>query len=223
VFTVKKIEVRRPPNSRAATMMTAMMRTTAPMPSPRMASMACSWWVVRRSVQCGDCGVVVRLLTDLRHLLRVEDRTVRIEDDDGTGQQTGQRAVVLHETVVLAERGAEGGSHRHVLDALGTAEARLREWQVLRDAHDGRVLPGGGALIELADARGAHAGVHAGEDVEDDPGAGQALGGHVGEVGAHEGEVGSSGSDGGQLATGLDRGSTECDVSHASILTHAGG
>src|SRR5699024_3357475 len=66
-----------------------------------------------------------------------------------------------------------------VLDALGAAEAGLREGEILRDAHDHRVLEAGGELVEPAHAHRAGAGVQRGEDVQHD-----AL---AGEIGAADG------------------------------------
>src|SRR5690606_23317095 len=96
----------------------------------------------------GRGGLVVGLLGDLGDLLGVQDRAVGVGDDDRAGEQTRERPVLHGHAEVLAEAGAEGGAGDDVLDALGAAEACLREGQVLRDADDDGVLEAGGELVE---------------------------------------------------------------------------
>ena len=118
-------------------------------------------------------GLVVGFLLDLGNQLAVDHVALLVEDDDGAGQETLKRAGDHRDPVVLAEGGAEVGSGGHVVDSLGPAEACLRERQVAGDAQHLGVGQSGGALVEGAHAHGAHACVDGGEDVEDQPGAGE--------------------------------------------------
>ena len=81
----------------------------------------------RASAQGGDGGVVVGLLADGGDELRVRDGAVRVDDDDRTGEEAGEAAVLHPYAVVVAEAGAERRRHDDVLDALGAAEAVQRE------------------------------------------------------------------------------------------------
>ncbi|MPM16628.1 hypothetical protein SDC9_63009 [bioreactor metagenome] len=168
-----------------------------------------------RSGESGQCGVVVRLGGDLGDQLGVQHGAVGVDHDDGPGQQPLHAAVGELDAEGGAEVGAERGAGHDVVEALGAAEAARRERQVGgRADHDG-VLEAGGQLVEPAHRRGAHRGVDAGEDVEDDALAAEGLGGQLGQVRPGEAGGGCLAPDDGELPHRVDRGALECSGCHA--------
>src|SRR5688500_6884327 len=84
------------------------------------------------SAEGGDRSVVVRLLRDLRDELAVRDLARRIQHDDGARHEAGHRPLGELDAEGLSEVAAEGRRDLDVLDALRSAEARLREREVRR-------------------------------------------------------------------------------------------
>ena len=112
-----------------------------------------------RRAERGQRRIVIRLLGDLWHQLRVGDVAVGADDHDGTGEQSGERSVGDGDAVILTEVVTERRRALHVLDTLGATETRLGERQVVGHVDHGKTASGG-ALVEGAHTRGADRCVH---------------------------------------------------------------
>ena len=109
---------------------------------------------------------------------------------------------------------AEPRPHDDVLDALGSAETARSEGKVLGDAEDRDAGKGRRLLVELAHGGGAHPGVDAREDVEDDGPAreGRRIDGR--QILSYKGECRRFRTRGGEFSVGVDGGALECGGCH---------
>jgi len=180
-----------------------------------------------RRVERGQRRIVIRLLGDLGHQLRVRDVAVGADHDDGPGEQSGEGAIGDRDAVVLTEVVAERRGGLHVLDALGAAEARLRERQVLGHVDHGKTT-GSGALVEGAHAGGTDGCVHRRKDIQQHWLTVELVAADRAQIGSGQLKVGGRTSDGGQLTHGVDRVSTHSYLCHghslpSSARRHRGG
>jgi hypothetical protein len=119
-------------------------------------------------------------------------------------------------SVWFEEGPAEGRQRHHSVEALGDAEALLRERKVRADDQDDDIVEARYALVEGACRRLADRGVVARVDREDLFLPREASECVLAQVGSNEEEVRGGAATCGQVAIGLNRGSFERGSSHDS-------
>ena len=100
-------------------------------PSGRRHDMLC--FVRKSEFACQDIngGLVVRFVCDFIDEVAIFYGSVRSDDNDGTGEQSGQRSVNEHHTIFLTKhRRPECGSRNDILKPFDCAEAGHGEWQI---------------------------------------------------------------------------------------------
>ena len=153
----------------------------------------------------GKSGLVVGLLGDFGNEFLVDDVVLGVEDNDGAGEEAGERSVHHEDSVGVTELGAAERRERDdVGDAFGGAEAGVGKGEILGDGQDDGVGHGGRQLVEFAHGGGAHAGVEAGEDVKNYPFPREFGERHGVERGADKREVGCPCPEFGKAAVGVD-------------------
>src|SRR5208337_5509959 len=113
---------------------------------------------------------------------------------------------------------AQLGQRHHRVDALGLAEAGLREGQVPADVEYGRSAELLDLLVESLGGQGAGRRVEAGHDVQDPHLAREVRERDVREVSLRQLEFGRLGPDLGQLSDGMNLVSLKGDSGHVSSL-----
>src|SRR3990167_6339284 len=170
-------------------------------------------------LEYGQRRLVVRLAADLADQFVVQDLVVLVQYHHGAGSDASQRAVGDGYAVVLEKVGAAHGRQvDHVLQAFGTAEARLSERQVGGNAQHHGVIQLAGTGVEGAHRSGAGRGVDAWENIQHFALAGQAGQADIGQIGADQGEGRSLLADLWQLTIDLYRGAMQGYLSHWGVL-----
>jgi len=119
-------------------------------------------------LQVGQCGLVVRLFTDLRYLLGMDDSPFLIDHDHGPGKETGKGSVDDPHAIVVAEGPvSEFREHGDIIEPLRTAEAGQGKREVGGNTQDPGSREFRRLRVEFAHRHGADFGVDAGEDIQD--------------------------------------------------------
>ena len=103
-----------------------------------------------------NSSAIIGFVGDLINKLNIVDFALGADDDDGTSEETCERAINKFHTVVVAEAGAETRTILNILNAVGYAEALLGKGKIGGNTQHCGVVEFGGLRVELADGGGAH-------------------------------------------------------------------
>src|SRR6185437_7587057 len=160
--------------------------------------------------------LVIRLVGDLADQLGVDHLVVVVQHHHRARSQPGQRTLGYRHAVIVEELAA---AHQrqvdHVLQALGAAEARLRERKVGRDAQHHGIVELAGRFVEVAHRRRASRRIDAGEDIEHLALAGKARQRGVGQIARDQRKRRSGRTHGWKATVDADRLALESDTGHA--------